>query len=166
MTKEILLSKGYVALVDDEDYDFLSQWKWTAAVRKHTVYAYRMEKKTTAILMHRVLLERVEGRILLSKEEVDHVDRCGLNNTRRNIRLASHADNNKNRGITKSNSSGYKGVGWDKYTSKWVAYIRLDGKHKNLGRFSSLKEAAMAYDDASIRFHGDFSVTNKSLGRL
>src|ERR1043165_2122866 len=88
MTREIPLTQGYVALVDDCDYEWLSQWKWCAHVAKggRTAYAFRAK----GIAMHRVIMNAPEGM------DVDHRDHNGLNNTRANLRICTHAENQRN----------------------------------------------------------------------
>jgi hypothetical protein len=95
----------------------------------------------------------------------DHIDRNSLNNTRENLRAAKFGQNIQNRGKAKKNkaTSRFKGVCWDKSEKKWIAYIGLNGKLKNLGRFENELDAANAYDDAAKKHFGEFAVTNANL---
>jgi hypothetical protein len=155
--KEIPLTKGYVALVDDEDYEWLSRWKWFAKADHNLVYARRMshvgEGKRTTIGMHRLIMGDPPGR------EVDHWDNDGCNNQRGNLRVATHRQN-----LAKSRQvlgpSGFRGVSWDKERRKWRARIHIDGKEKTLGRFRNADEAARAYDAAAKEVYGEFALTN------
>src|ERR1700733_15352358 len=119
--REIPLTKGYVALVDDADFERVNRLKWTAtechrkdgSVKK--VYAYRMVGRKT-VFLHRFLLGLPPGR----KPQVDHHDGDGLNCQRQNLRVASNAENSRNRGKTTfKKSSRFKGVHWHSDCEKW-----------------------------------------------
>jgi hypothetical protein len=88
--------------------------------------------------------------------QVDHIDCDGLNNVRSNLRAATHLENQRNCRISSRNTSGVKGVYWQKATQKWVAQIRVKGRVQRLGSFHTIDEAADAYATASKSFHGDF----------
>lgn len=151
--KEIPLTQGKIALVDDADYEYLTQWKWCAAVMsKGLVYAKRTNK---GIQMHRIIMNASSG------IEVDHIDRNGLNNVKTNLRICSHRQNMYNQSI-KSNkkASQYKGVHWNLRARKWYAMIRIEGKNKNLGYFFDELDAALVYDAAARIHHGEFARTN------
>lgn len=145
--REIPLTKGLVALVDDADYGALSAYKWYAL---RGLYAVRSEGQQK-VMMHRALLRP-------SKDmHVDHINGNGLDNRRENIRLATPAQNSRNRGVQKNNRSGYKGVFWDKIRERWMAKIWTDGRQKNVGRFSSPEKAHAAYCAAATELHQDFA---------
>lgn len=158
--KAITLTRGFHALVDDEDFEELSKHKWYAWVSKHTCYAKRtinINGKKTSVSMHRKILGITDSSI-----HVDHIDGNGLNNTRLNIRPCSCAENQMNRRAQKNNSSGFKGVTWDKRDRKWKAYIRVNKSQINLGYFQDKNKAAEAYDKAAKLYHGDFANLNLS----
>lgn len=98
--------------------------------------------------------------------DVDHINRDKLDCRRQNLRLATRQQNSCNAGRRTHNTSGYRGVYLCKFTRRWRAEIRANGAAHKLGRFSDPAEAAAAYDAAAIRLHGDFAVTNRSLGLL
>src|SRR5690348_10789113 len=105
MAKSISLTQGKSALVDDEDYEYLNQWKWHAYRSKHTWYASRKgSDHKTHIDMHRMIMCAAAGVL------VDHINRDGLDNRRKNLRLCTVGQNNHNRGINKNSKTGYKGV--------------------------------------------------------
>lgn len=162
--KTIQLTKGMVALVDDSDFDFINQWNWYASQSNGNFYARRDERvkgRRRRIFMHRVLSGAAEG------QYVDHEDRCTLNNQRKNLRKTSQVNNMGNCGMQSHNTSGFKGVSWDKEKRRWLAQIRSkDGKRQFLGRFISKQEAAVAYDSAAMEKHGEFALTNRKLGLL
>ena len=153
-----------VALVDDEDFEFVSQWVWFASLNSGNYYArrdVRIGGIRHRIYMHRVLAGSAPG------QNVDHRDHCTLNNQRQNLRTCSQIQNMGNCQMQSSNKSGFKGVSWNLENQKWVAQIsmRPTGK-KFLGRFLTAQEAAAAYDEFAIKKYGEFALTNKALGLL
>jgi hypothetical protein len=90
----------------------------------------------------------------------DHKDRDGLNNQRDNLRVATHAQNDQNRGLRRDNTSGYKGVSWRKDKKKWQAHIKVNQHARHLGYFKSKLTAAKVYDTAAIRYFGKFAALN------
>lgn len=153
--KEIPLSLGLVAFVDDEDFEWLNQWKWYA-VKKHKIfYAERTTSDRKHLKMHRLILGLSDQSVLC-----DHIDGNGLNNCRANLRACSHTENMRN---TRPHPgfSKYKGV-QPRYNKslKWAAYIRINNKEKCLGRFDSEEEAARHYNLAAKETFGDFARLN------
>jgi hypothetical protein len=161
MTFEIPLTQGQVAIVDDVDAD-LANVKWCAQKnhKSNVFYASRGIKTPRGQRleqMHRVILERMIGRPLCKGEIVDHVDENGTRNVRSNLRLANHKQNMRNRGAYSVNSSGFKGIGWDKQNKKWRARIRANGKLIHLGLFDDPAKAHAAYCEAARKYHGQFA---------
>ena len=166
MTKEIGLTRGYVALVDDEDYEWLSQWKWhAAAYSRGQWYAIRLclrgecdhsngRKWRHRVWMHRVLMNAPGGL------DVDHINGNTLDYRRENLRICSQADNNKNVCRRRDNRSGYRGVYWNKEKRRWCSLISCDGIRIYLGAFDDVKDAARAYNAAAIEHHGEFARLN------
>ena len=153
--KEIPLTRGLVALVDDEDYETLCRFKWHA---HKTGYALRKVKSPinglwTRVSMHREILKMPFG----DGRDVDHIDGNRRNNTRSNLRVCSRSENQQNRGANSNNTSGYKGVFWKEDHKKWGACINRNYKRKHLGYFSSAKEAHDAYCRAANELHGEFA---------
>lgn len=152
--KQIPLTQGRVALVDDADFDYLSQWKWYAVKSGRTFYARRANKNDgpSVLTMHQQLY---------GMKKVDHKDGNGLNNQRSNLRLCDVSQNRQNMVKTKRLTSIYKGVSWDKSRRKWDCRIRPPGqKQIRIGRFDSETEAAKAYDEMAIAVFGEFANTN------
>ncbi len=162
MPKQISLTQGRFALVDDDDYEWLSKWKWNylkCGNKSEIGYARRVEYvkgKQKCILMHREIVKTPIGM------DTDHINGDGLDNRKLNIRICHTRDNCRNRSKTSATlTSKYKGVHWRKESSKWVAQILLNNKKKkNLGLFATEIEAAKAYNDAAIKEYGDFSKVN------
>lgn len=151
--KTIQLTQGKVALVDDEDFERLSEHKWLA-VRgyKETFYAARRVSKKT-VYMHWIVLDVP----IPSHIEVDHIDGDGLNNQLSNLRLATRQENSRNMRKPESNTSGVKGVVWHKKGKKWQAQIKTNGKNIYLGLFTSKEDAYKAYCEACVKHHGEFA---------
>jgi hypothetical protein len=119
--RQILLTQGLVALVDDVDFEYLNQWKWHALKHRESFYAARnsggrLNRKY--IFMHRLILGLTDSKI-----EVDHKDLNGLNNQRNNLRPASRSQNAANIPSRMGSSSKHLGVHWDNTKKKWASGI-------------------------------------------
>jgi len=157
--KQIPLTQGKFALVDDEDFEYLNQFKWCALKRPHTFYAVRNlpngKGKQKLIGMHRVILKVTDGEI-----ECDHIDWNGLNNQKSNLRLCTSAQNEKNKKPIEGRASKYKGVCWHKGAKKWYSQIIIKNKKTYLGCFIDEIEAAKAYDEMAKLHFGEFAYLN------
>ena len=155
--KEIPLGKtGKVAIVDDSDYELVSQYKWACTKTNYPVRVYRTtEGKRTTQTMHSLIFPAPAG------YEVDHIDRDSLNNTRANLRHATRAENNRNKRLPRNNTSGYRGVSWNKVDKKWQVIVQFQGKFRNLGRFTCILEAAKRYNQFAAENYGEFAVLNQ-----
>jgi hypothetical protein len=157
--KEIELTQGYKAIVDDADYDELNKFKWYASKYRNTFYALRATYTDGKhiIKMHRQILGLTKGDGKLA----DHINHNGLDNQRFNLRVCTQTENNCNQQLqTRSKSSRFKGVSWDKANNKWFAKIKVNKTITFLGRFTSETEAAKTYDAAAIKYHGEFACLN------
>lgn len=159
-TIEIPLTQGKVAIINAVDAD-LADLKWHARKSRNTFYARRNipvePNKQTTESMHRVILARKLERPLRKSELVDHIDGDGLNNRRNNLRPATNAQNVRNSRKRTTNTSGFKGVSWNKEHRKWRAEIMARGKKKFLGLFNTAEEAHKAYCEAAEQLHGEFA---------
>ena len=158
VTVEIPLTRGLITLVDAIDAD-LASYHWYAERRNGTGNGYVARRRVHGrlILLARVVLCRMLGRELEREEEVDHINHIPLDNRRSNLRLASRQQNVHNVGIRRNNTSGYKGVSFDKERSKWKAQIKINYRNVLLGRFDTPEEAHQAYCEAARKLHGEFA---------
>ena len=160
--REIPLTQGRVALVDDEDYETLARAKWYALRCDSVFYAVHNKRRPERglVYMHRVLLG------VGPDIEIDHWNHDGLDNQRVNLRACTRMENNRNSRKRPGTSSRYKGVSWNKHERKWQAYIARpvgpNGKARrfHLGLYSDEETAAHTYDGAAIASFGAFACTN------
>jgi HNH endonuclease/AP2 domain len=160
--KNIELTQGQIALVDDDEFEVLSQTKWYARWNKITqsFYALRNARRDDGsrykIYMHRQIAGDISGM------DVDHVNHNTLDNRGVNLRLCTRAQNGANYRRVRSNStSGYRGVSWHKLLQKWRAYIYVYGKQFNLGYFDDIADAVAARSVAARKYHGEFAVMDE-----
>lgn len=153
--KEIVLTNGLIAKVDDDDFEWLSQYKWGPT----NGYAMRSEiikiagkQKTKGIMMHREINKTPVGK------ETDHIDGDRLNNQKSNLRTATASENQANYGLPKNNKTGYRGVFF--HQNRYCAVIRHKNKLYRLGRYKVPEEAALAYNKAAIEKFGEFAYQN------
>lgn len=156
MVKEIELSKGKVTLVDDDDYDWLSQYKWYYDNAYAIKYWRTVEKKKYKIPMHRLIMSP------LKELYIDHINRNTLDNRKLNLRVCTHQENCRNKWQSKEGkSSRYKGVWRNKRDKTWMTAIRIAKEvRKHLGSFETEIEAATAYNEAALKYHGQFARLN------
>jgi hypothetical protein len=154
---EVPLTKGYVALVDDEDYEYLCKSNWYVVVRGPTSRGKTIYARCRKVWMHRFILECMLGRSLNKDEHVDHINRDGLDNRRINLRLATPSDNRTNRDYPVG-VSGYRGV--YRQGHKWAVILSINGKDTRFGAFATPKEAALHYNIIAIQYHGEFAILN------
>ncbi|MFG1461756.1 AP2 domain-containing protein [Xanthobacter sp. DSM 24535] len=160
----VQLSKSLEATVDVEDAPLVAALNWAAYERPGwTAYAVtgvrRPDGRPTALRLHRYLLTLRE----MDGIDVDHIDGNGLHNRRPNLRACTHAQNLRNRGLMRSNTSGYKGIYFDRCSGRWRAELRIDGRRKHVGYFDTAELAAAAYDAEALKLHGEFARTNEML---
>ena len=136
-------------LVDDMDYELLKNYRWCISVGGYAVA--RDRKAGKVIYMHRLILDAQKGQF------TDHINGNRIDNRRSNLRLCSPAQNAKNQGIKINNTTGYKGVSFDKKRGKFHAYIKIDYRRKHLGYFDSILDAAEAYRVGASKYHGEFA---------
>lgn len=159
--KKIILNHGYECFVDNGDFIRLNKHKWFALKKDDgRIYACRgskkidkLEKRTT-IQMHREVTGAKCGIV------VDHKNHNTLDNRKCNLRLCNHAENMRNRKLQKNNTSGFRGIWFDRRCKNrpWIALIRNGSKNQvRIGSFATKEEASEAYKKASLKYHGEFS---------
>jgi hypothetical protein len=149
------LTRGYEAIIDAADIQIVSSTLWQAVLDRNTIYASRSKnschsKRDETTLMHRLIMSAPKGLL------VDHINRNGLDNRRTNLRIATNSENLQNQKRRADNSSGVKGVTWKSDRNTWRAQIRVGERRIHLGYFTEVDEAAKAYRNASIHYHGEF----------
>lgn len=158
--KTICLTKGYEAIVDAEDYEWLSQYSWHVSFGSTGLpYACTSIKENGEFKvkrMHRLIMDAPDDK------DVDHIHGDTLDNRRSELRICKHKQNCSNRRqSTKKLSSVYKGVSWYSCSQKWVAKIKHNYKQFHLGLFYSEIDAARAYNGAAKRYFGDYALLNE-----
>lgn len=156
--QEIPLTRGKVAIVSPEDYEAVSQFKWTLS--GDGKYAYRNlyakgKGYDGAVYLHRFIVQPPPGK------EVDHINRDGLDNRRSNLRVVDRSSNEQNK--RKFGNNRFRGVSRSAFAPKdrpYMAKICKDGKQHVLGYFAVEEEAALAYDAKAREFHGKHAATN------
>ncbi len=166
----IPLTQGYVAVVDDDDYERINKYRWKAMkVGKNGIYIYATrtkmlatvlgKRKSKEILMHREIVNAQDEQL------VDHWDHNGLNNRRYNLRICTQTQNHGN-ALPRGGSSRFKGVYWVAKRRLWQAQIgrsnATEGQStgRYLGRYENEEDAALAYDRAAREYFGEFALTN------
>jgi hypothetical protein len=137
------LTRGYVTVVDADDMHLVAGPKWYADVAQSGLVYAAAKIGGKRIRMHRLLIADGSGL------HVDHVDGDGLNNRRSNLRLVTHGENMQNKKRYANNTSGFKGVSFNRASGKWIARIQQDKKSRFLGGFDSPEIAAIAYQRAA-----------------
>lgn len=157
--KELPLFNGGFALVDDEDYEWLSQFRWRSHKRGPRAKCYiSANVKNKTVYLHRLIMDAPKGMT------VDHINQDPIDNRRCNLRLASRAEQTMNRPA--QDGKRFKGIVFKKpengksYPRPWRANICKDGKIHRLGHFTTDVEAARAYDKAARELFGEFACLN------
>lgn len=161
--KKVIVSKKFISIVDDEDFEGVRRFKWQAIKKKSgVIYAQtrwhiKMENGKQLLgnaLLHRFILNAPKGK------QVDHIDGNGLNNRKENLRLCDNSQNHANMKKRRNTSSKYKGVCLLK-DGKWSASIMKNDKSVHLGRFFTEEDAARAYNKSAKKLFGEFACLNK-----
>jgi hypothetical protein len=151
--KYILLTQGKKTIVDDEDFEWLSQWKWQYRISsngkyKYQGYAYRNAK---CIRMHREIIHAPKG------IDVDHINGDTLDNRKDNLRLVNNFQQNQNSAKRRDNTSGCRGVNFFKRLNKWIVRIQVNNKRLFLGYFNNKEDAVKVYIKASKKYFKEYA---------
>jgi hypothetical protein len=141
----------YFTEVDDDDFAYLNQWKWSITSWGYVVRTIGLRGLRKQVRMHREVMKVTNKNYL-----VDHIDGNTLNNQKSNLRVCNHKENSRNQRMHKRSSSGFKGVTFKKASSCWVAQVAT----KHVGLFAKKHHAAMAYDMAAKDLFGEYAVLN------
>lgn len=155
--REILLPRGRLTLVDDEDYPWLNEYPWRCVPSGYVMRLFYVGGITKAAYMHRVIMNCPIGM------DVDHRDRNPLNNQKSNLRVVTDSQNLHNSKIQTRGgrkTSRYKGVVWDREKRRWRAEIRVNKRCIYIGRFLAEIDAAAAYNRSAIAYYGDVALVN------
>ena len=163
MSKQISLTRGLFTIIDDEDFEWLNQWKWYAHKAKTGFYVYRSftYKSENKIIKKNIAMHRLLMNIIDSNDICDHIDGNPLNNQKYNLRKCTKQQNNYNhKNHRKNKTSKYLGVCFFPESSKWRATICKAGKVQHIGLYYTEEEAAKAYDNLAKELHGEFASLN------
>lgn len=143
--------------VDDDDFESLNKIHWVWHETSSGIYIRHNISYGVCILMHRLIMHATDGL------EVDHKNLDTLDNRKKNLRIATHTDNGRNRKKYNGHTSQYKGVSWETIRRKWHAQIKVNQVQIFIGRFDNEEEAALAYNKRALIEFGEFARLNKIL---
>ena len=149
--KQLELTKGFQTIIDDDDFDKVSQYKWYVNSDGYAVRNGYLNKKRVTVRLHRFIMNAGPDQL------IDHVNKNRLDNRKSNLRFASKSENAINSKLSNRNSTGYSGVSRVKNSSKYRARIRVNSKEIYLGLFSTVQEASEAYNEAAKQYFGKFA---------
>lgn len=153
MPQKIPLSKGKFTIVDDADYKWLSQWKWSYSGNGYAIRSAKgKDGQRKYIYMHRQILDAPDGKY------VDHINHDTLDNRRFNLRVASPTESIRNTRPRKNGKSVFKGV--TLVQNRWQVSIQVGDEKITVGRYLTQREAAAAYNKAAKTYFGEFAVLN------
>ena len=156
--KKLKLSCGRFTLVDDDVFIWASKFYWCLGTKGCVQRSAKPEPETgkrKTIILHR-LINKTPSHL-----HTDHINGKRQDNRRCNLRTVTRSQNHQNSRPQKGSSSKYKGVGWDCCAEKWKAYIKIGNKMKSLGRYVHQIKAARAYNEAAIKYYGEYAWLNK-----
>lgn len=157
MKKIKLANTNKYALIDDCDFESVSKFKWhldRGRNGRKADYAWRSESGGKKFYMHREIMGAT------TEQTIDHISNNKLDNRRSNLRFCTRSENQFNKGLSKNNTSGFKGVCFKKREGKWSAKIASNHKRYDLGLFNTAEDAARAYNEAAKKYHGEFARLN------
>ena len=150
------------AIIDDEDFDYVNKLKWHPVKNFNTgtmyfqAHVYKNGKRTS-ISMHRYIMKTPDGFC------TDHINHNGFDNRKVNLRTCTTSQNGMNRKVSKNNTTGYKGVTFNKHSKSYKAYIKKDNKEYLIGYYKTADQAAIAYNIAAVKYFGEFARPNDNI---
>lgn len=158
--RKIPLNQGKFALIDDEDFERVNQYKWHlfkcgTGLKEYVATNKYVNGIRKVIKLHRFILRAKKKQIM------DHINGNGLDNRKANLRFCTQQQNAYNRKLNKNNTSGYKGISFKKDIrlkyKQWIAYINVEKKRKYLGYFRTKEEAMKVRIEAEKQYYGEFA---------
>ena len=146
-------NNGEPFFFDKEDYDLIKDYTWRYDKNKYLYANCIRNGKRTTIKMHRLIMDVLDDNEWL----IDHIKHITYDNRKSQLRLVTNSQNGMNTKLSSNNTTGYKGVTWDKERQKWVVYIKLDNKHIYIGRFDEIEEADSARRKAELKYHAEYN---------
>lgn len=161
-TTIVELTQGQWTILNTDDWEKIKCYKWYVIweEKMKSFYATTTIKKKV-VYLHRIIMDSYDTKI-----HIDHKSHDTLDNRRENLRKTTHQRNHFNTKLPITNTSGYKGVWWNKLRNKWGSQIKINRKKIHLGLFLDPKDAARAYDKKALELFGEFAFTNKMMGLL
>ena len=153
--KKIKLTRGAYTIVGDADYEKINKFKWFYTGK----YAVRWKRLSKDMRKMWYMQWDIVGNPPKGFE-TDHINGNKIDNRRNNLRIVTHSQNQINRKMPQNNTSGFKGVCWDKIKQKWRADIKLNYKRIFLGNFKNKSEAARAYNKMAEKLYGKLAYLN------
>lgn len=148
---------NFEIIIDAEDFNKIKEYYWYVGKKPNAFYVItniNKNNKRTTLKLHRLIMDFPENM------DIDHINHNTFDNRKTNLRICKHNKNTKNHKININNTSGFKGVTWFKYTKKWSVGIFSDGNRVHIGYFDDKIKAAMAYNEAAKKYHGEFANLN------
>ena len=139
-------------VLDIEDFEALKKHHLHKSFYGYFTFYKVVSNKKHKIILHREILNLTDDKIM-----VDHINGNTFDNRKTNLRLVTNSQNQANKKLQSNNNSGYVGIGWDKKSNKWRAYIKINGKHIHLGMFVEIKEAIQSRKSAEEKYFGEYS---------
>ncbi len=158
VTKFAIISKIHgekEITIDTKDWEKVKNYTWYVTYdnkKKRYKAILSKARHSPGVLLHN---------LIMNSKPNDHKDGDIFNNRKCNLRKCTSSQNNCNRKIPKNNTSGLKGVSWHKNKKKWEADITINNKTIFLGLYKDKIEAALAYNKAAIKYHGEFARLNQ-----